>query len=131
MIKFVSDLPGRWFSPLSSTNETNCHDITDILLKITLNTINSNPISKKYRRVFKMFKGKGHRWMPISTNISIISSRSVLLVEYLNPVKNNWPAASHRQTLLPGDIFECTSQTLCQNQNQTYNFSCDRHQLHG
>ena len=81
--------------------------------------------------VLKMVKGKGHRWMPISTNISVISSRSFLLVEYLDPVRNNWPAASHRQTLLPGDIFEYTSQTLCQNQNQTYNFSCDRHQLHG
>jgi hypothetical protein len=33
----------RWFSPdspVSSTNKTDCHDITEILLKVALNTIN-------------------------------------------------------------------------------------------
>ena len=45
VIKFVSDLQqvgGRWFSPstpVSSTNENNCHDITEILLKVAFNTI--------------------------------------------------------------------------------------------
>ena len=32
-----------WFSPgtlVSSTNKTDCHDITEILLKVALNTIN-------------------------------------------------------------------------------------------
>ena len=34
---------GQWFSlgtPVSSTNETDSHDITEILLKVVLNTIN-------------------------------------------------------------------------------------------
>ena len=34
---------GRWFSPsipVSSTNKTDRHDITDILLKVALNTMN-------------------------------------------------------------------------------------------
>ena len=34
---------GRWFSPdtpISSTNKTGSHDITEILLKVALNTIN-------------------------------------------------------------------------------------------
>jgi len=34
---------GRWFSlgiPVSSTNKTDSHDITEILLKVSLNTIN-------------------------------------------------------------------------------------------
>jgi hypothetical protein len=44
VIQFVSDLQqtGRWFSPgtlVSSTNKTCPHDITEILLKVTLNTI--------------------------------------------------------------------------------------------
>ena len=43
VIKFVSDLQtGRWFSPgtlVSSTNKTDRHDITEILLKVVLNTI--------------------------------------------------------------------------------------------
>jgi hypothetical protein len=29
-----------WFSPVSSTNKTDHHDITEILLKVALNTIN-------------------------------------------------------------------------------------------
>jgi len=32
----------RWFSPISSTNYTNHHDITEILLRVALNTINLN-----------------------------------------------------------------------------------------
>jgi hypothetical protein len=35
-IKFVT---GQWFSPVSSTNKTDHHDITEILLKVALNTI--------------------------------------------------------------------------------------------
>ena len=34
---------GRWFSPcnlVSSTNKIDCHDMTEILLKVALNTIN-------------------------------------------------------------------------------------------
>ena len=44
--KFVSDiwLAGRWVffpgAPVSSTNKTDRHDITEILLKVALNTIN-------------------------------------------------------------------------------------------
>jgi hypothetical protein len=33
----------RWFSPgatISSTNKTDCHDLTEILLNLALNTIN-------------------------------------------------------------------------------------------
>jgi hypothetical protein len=43
VIKFVSDLwQVEWFStgpPVSSTNKTDHHDITEILLKVVLNTI--------------------------------------------------------------------------------------------
>jgi hypothetical protein len=40
VIKFVSDLGQVWFSQVSSTNKTDRHDITEILLKVELNTIN-------------------------------------------------------------------------------------------
>jgi hypothetical protein len=33
---------GLWFSPVSSTNKTDWHDITEILLRVALNTINPN-----------------------------------------------------------------------------------------
>jgi hypothetical protein len=45
MIKFVSDL--RWFSPgfpVSSANKTDEHSITEILLKVALNTIQQQTI---------------------------------------------------------------------------------------
>jgi hypothetical protein len=40
---------GWWFSlgiPVSSTNKTDCYDITEILLKVQLNTINQPSITK-------------------------------------------------------------------------------------
>jgi hypothetical protein len=46
---------GRWFSPgapVSSTTETGCHDIAEILLKVALNTINQiksiNPDTERF-----------------------------------------------------------------------------------
>jgi hypothetical protein len=40
VIKFVSDLRQvRGFSPVSSTNKTDIHDIVEILLKVALKTI--------------------------------------------------------------------------------------------
>jgi hypothetical protein len=38
---------GWWFSPISSINKTDCHKITEILLKVALNTI--NPTIKRFR----------------------------------------------------------------------------------
>jgi len=45
VIKFVSDLR-MWFSlgiPVSSTNKTDRHDLTEILLKVVLNTTTLTP----------------------------------------------------------------------------------------
>jgi hypothetical protein len=33
---------------VSSINKTDCHNITEILLKVVLNTINPNPIIRKH-----------------------------------------------------------------------------------
>ena len=33
---------GRWFSPVSSTNKTDLHDIAEILLKVALDTISQH-----------------------------------------------------------------------------------------
>jgi hypothetical protein len=43
---------GRWFSPgipVSSTNKTDCHNITEIVLKVALNTITLIP---KYKLLY-------------------------------------------------------------------------------
>jgi hypothetical protein len=50
VIKFVIDLSGRWFSPdpqVSSTNKTDHHDITEILLKVALNTTKKKERNKQ------------------------------------------------------------------------------------
>jgi hypothetical protein len=42
---------GRWFSPgppVSTTNKTDCHDTTEILLKVVLNTINQTHLQKDH-----------------------------------------------------------------------------------
>jgi len=47
----LCDIVCLWFSsgtPVSSTNKTNRHDITETLLKVALNTINLPKGSEKY-----------------------------------------------------------------------------------
>ena len=39
-----SQQPGQWFSPVSSTNKTDRHDIAELLLKVALNTINPSTV---------------------------------------------------------------------------------------
>ena len=55
-------MTGRWFSagiPVSSTNKIDCHDITEILLKVALNTINQPP--------------QNNYWFNISMDVYIIT----------------------------------------------------------
>jgi hypothetical protein len=55
---------GRWFSPgtpVSSTNKTVSHNITDILLKVALSTIKPNQsinLAKWFSRRFSYIHGK-------------------------------------------------------------------------
>jgi hypothetical protein len=45
---------GRWFSagpPVSSTNKTDGHDITEILLKVALNTIKPNQTNQGAKQI--------------------------------------------------------------------------------
>jgi hypothetical protein len=54
--------PGRWFSPgmpVSPTNKTDLHEITEILLKVALNTMsrfafNVKPIEFLLKRVMEV-----------------------------------------------------------------------------
>jgi hypothetical protein len=85
---------GRWFSlgtPVSSTNKTDHHNITEILLKMALNTIKStnqlliNHCINRGEILSSLIKKK---W------------KSVLLVEETGvPRENHRPVASHWQTL--------------------------------
>jgi hypothetical protein len=40
----------EFISPVSSTNKTDCHDITEILLKVALNTINQTLTTSKIHK---------------------------------------------------------------------------------
>jgi hypothetical protein len=43
LLSCLSVIYDRRFSPISSTNKTDRHDITEILLNVALNTITQNP----------------------------------------------------------------------------------------
>ena len=69
---------GLWFSPctpVSSTNKTDHHDITEILLKVALNTINQ-PTHFKYMPEItvnswwnvKKYKKRRYKWIHIYAN---------------------------------------------------------------
>jgi hypothetical protein len=47
---------GLRFSPVSSTNKNDCHDITEILLKVALNAINPNSVTVKIHKSKSMFQ---------------------------------------------------------------------------
>jgi hypothetical protein len=53
-----------WFSPVSFTNKTVRHDITEILLKVALNTItiSPNPIKKNRKLVTKFIDKSIGNW---------------------------------------------------------------------
>ena len=88
---------GRWFSPctpVSSTNKTDRHNVTEMLLKVALNTINFNP--SIYMFIFALYiqmltwRAITWHWVRVRVlmfnaatfnNISVILWRSVLLVE--------------------------------------------------
>jgi hypothetical protein len=99
---------GWWFStgPLaSSTNKTDCHDMTEILLKVALNTMKpttlyDSPTSGEPAMLIDLVVG----FMVFNAtfnNISVISWQSVLLVEETRgPGENHRPVASHQMSVI-------------------------------
>jgi hypothetical protein len=80
VIKFVWLTTGRWFSPgppISSNNKTDRHNITEILLKVALNTIkqtnkqtrNTIVRQKNYTDIQAMIKVIGNKYNSKTTNI--------------------------------------------------------------
>jgi hypothetical protein len=59
---------GRWFSPVSSTNETDRHDITEILLKVAINTITLTLYCSRSDVIMNLnliLNAKYNRWFPV------------------------------------------------------------------
>ena len=59
-----------WFSPVSSINKTDRHDITEILLKVALNTITLTYCMHTHFRVWVIMKRKLKRWWSAIPSIS-------------------------------------------------------------
>ena len=60
----------QWFSQstlVSSINKTDCHDITEILLKVALNTINTNPALLAYLPTLFFKIVCGNIWIYLKT----------------------------------------------------------------
>ena len=74
-------MAGRWFSPdtpVSSINETNWRDITEILLKVALNTIILTIIYFFYMQV---------SWLNITDGQSV--QQKQLVVNYLTAIEDS------------------------------------------
>ena len=105
---------GRWFSPgtpASSTTKTGCHDISDILLKVALNTINQiNQLNGSWYPLrfphkngvrfvlyFQLFVGglmsylRYFRLLAYSGVLCVLFVYHVCLVYPVLPVSLDWP----------------------------------------
>ena len=94
---------GWWFSqgtPVSFTNKTDRHDITEILLKVALNTITLTLVCKVfYRCVIKQFKSK---------QILVIHT----FLCYFRRKKQMWQFYSCQTKWSPGITIWCTENIL-------------------
>jgi hypothetical protein len=57
---------GQWLSPGTSTNKTDRHDITEILLKVTLNIITRTPFNLQKKPKFVE-----HHWMVTNKKVGV------------------------------------------------------------
>jgi hypothetical protein len=72
---------GRWLSSVSSTNKTDRHDITEILLKVALNTINQANQSFGLCIDF---------WLPLWRLQTFLVTKKAFINEYLHKVFQFW-----------------------------------------
>ena len=96
VIKFVSDLIG---TPVSSTNKTDRHDITEIFLKLALNTWTPNPklvILKQHKKCVMSF-------VSITKKDALDSQSQVIKLQLL----------AHGQWFSPGTPASSTTKIGC------------------
>jgi hypothetical protein len=63
---------GRWFSPVSSTNKTDCHDIIEILLNVAITLSLTNACLPDFYDIYEkiVFRMAGHVGWMTSDHIS-------------------------------------------------------------
>jgi len=97
----------RWFSPVSSTNKTDHHDITEILLKVACDTITPDP---KFETKTWIFTSKSWNCIVKYNYISIDGSWGYMGFCTIVAYANFGPQGSD-----PRDtgVFICASLNLC------------------
>jgi hypothetical protein len=80
---------GWWFSPVSFTNKTDCHDITEILLKASLSTI---------KHIFIFLQGNNVLWHFCFANLC--SNRWLIKLDNIKyELHNNSLLSQHRSRI--------------------------------
>jgi hypothetical protein len=118
---------GLWFSQgtsVSSTNKTDCHDITEILLKVALNTIIPNPpISLTFDLKIALFSFLASTFVQVRTLSSHLDSwylpcRWITLRKYVLDVIYEHTPGLNVKTFL---CRFCTLAKKTSNQNVMFN----------
>ena len=81
---------GRWFSPVSSTNTTDWNDITEILLKVELNTVILANNTKQIRSKWRDCKAEYSTNLEIKRCISHQQARLLKIIIGYNKVALLW-----------------------------------------
>ena len=87
---------GGWFSPVSSTNKTDRHDITKIFLKVASNTIN--------KQTKPIHCDRSWDWSPVWLQKRLFMCDLLFSARYTTL---NWLARSRYNTFKWSDLFQC------------------------
>jgi len=110
---------GGWFSsgtPLSSTNKTDHHDITEILLEVVLNTINHQTIfSFIYLFSLKNKKTYSSKTDIRNPNMSLVLKFFLLIMSWI------WPSKGHNSI---SSVNKCFKRPNCGGNCKVELFTC-------
>jgi hypothetical protein len=132
--KIVSSLQvtcDRWFSPgtpISSTNKTDCHNITEILLTVALNTFNISVIFVVFENSTWLLSGQLYLKYCIHRNHACWSTCS-----YIGWMFHTWPSTKvlvdYIQILITGPFENKFWNVFSKYKNNRSNNKSDRRQV--
>ena len=102
---------GQWFSPVSSTNKTDRHFITEILLKVALNTI-TQPLTV-YRNQYPIISSFITRFVrSLTRQVPLVEQVLLTVPEHLRS-HPGYSGVSVVQSLVSCVVFSRSSFVLC------------------
>ena len=121
----------RWFSPgtpISSTNKTDCHNITEILLTVALNTFNISVIFVVFENSTWLLSGQLYLKYCIHRNHACWSTCS-----YIGWMFHTWPSTKvlvdYIQILITGPFENKFWNVFSKYKNNRSNNKSDRRQV--